>query len=85
MVLFQCLQLLFFFEFSQSQVSHKESYNGLNMDQLFLSYLLVKTQSSPASTAGLDNIILSIFFSRSIVSATATAKYVFPVPAGPAI
>ena len=38
---------------------------------------------SPASTAGLDKIILSTFFSRSIVKATATAKYVFPVPAGP--
>ena len=28
-------------------------------------------------------IILSIFLSKSIVKATATAKYVFPVPAGP--
>ena len=37
---------------------------------------------SPASTAGLDKIIRSIFFSNSIVSATATAKKVFPVPAG---
>ena len=39
---------------------------------------------SPASTAGLDKIILSIFLSKSIVKATATAKNVFPVPAGPA-
>ena len=39
---------------------------------------------SPASTAGLDKIILSIFFSNNIVNATATAKKVLPVPAGPA-
>ena len=39
---------------------------------------------SPASTAGLDKIILSIFFSNNIVKPTATARKVFPVPAGPA-
>ena len=39
---------------------------------------------SPASTAGLDKIILSIFFSNNIVRPTATAKKVLPVPAGPA-
>ena len=33
---------------------------------------------------GLDKIILSIFFSNNIVKPTATAKKVFPVPAGPA-
>ena len=43
-----------------------------------------KPSFSPASTAGLDKIILSIFLSKSIVRATATAKNVFPVPAGPA-
>ena len=43
-----------------------------------------KPNLSPASTAGLDKIILSIFFSKSIVRPTATAKNVFPVPAGPA-
>ena len=42
-----------------------------------------KPNLSPASTAGLDRIILSIFFSNNIVNATATAKNVFPVPAGP--
>ena len=41
-----------------------------------------KPNLSPASTAGLDKIILSIFLSKSIVNATATDK-VFPVPAGP--
>ena len=43
-----------------------------------------KPRRSPASTAGLDKIILSIFFSNNIVRPTATAKKVFPVPAGPA-
>ena len=43
-----------------------------------------KPNRSPASTAGLDKIILSIFFSNNIVRPTATAKKVFPVPAGPA-
>ena len=43
-----------------------------------------KPNLSPASTAGLDKIILSIFFSNSIVKPTATARNVFPVPAGPA-
>ena len=43
-----------------------------------------KPNLSPASTAGLDNIIRSIFFSNNIVNATATARNVFPVPAGPA-
>ena len=43
-----------------------------------------KPNLSPASTAGRDKIILSIFFSNNIVSPTATAKKVFPVPAGPA-
>ena len=42
-----------------------------------------KPNLSPASTAGLDSIILSIFLSNNIVNATATAKKVFPVPAGP--
>ena len=42
-----------------------------------------KPNLSPASTAGLDKIILSIFLSNNIVKATATAKKVFPVPAGP--
>ena len=32
----------------------------------------------------IERIILSIFFSSNIVKATATAKNVFPVPAGPA-
>ena len=32
----------------------------------------------------IERIILSIFFSKSIVKPTATAKKVFPVPAGPA-
>ena len=54
------------------------------MDLLFLSYHLVKKPSlSPPSTAGLDKIILSIFLSSNIVNATATARNVFPVPAGP--
>ena len=43
-----------------------------------------KPNLSPASTAGLDKIILSIFFSSNIVRPTATAKKVLPVPAGPA-
>ena len=43
-----------------------------------------KPNLSPASTAGLDKMILSIFFSSNIVKATATAKKVLPVPAGPA-
>ena len=43
-----------------------------------------KPNLSPASTAGLDKIILSIFFSSNIVKPIATAKNVFPVPAGPA-
>ena len=38
---------------------------------------------SPASTAGLDKITLSIFFSISKVTATDTAKKLLPVPAGP--
>ena len=42
-----------------------------------------KPNLSPASTAGLDNIILSTFFSNNMVRAIATAKYVLPVPAGP--
>ena len=42
-----------------------------------------KPSFSPASTAGLDNITLSIFFSINIVTATDTAKKLFPVPAGP--
>ena len=55
------------------------------MDLLFLSYHPVRKPSlSPASTAGLDKIILSIFLSNNIVRPTATAKNVFPVPAGPA-
>ena len=43
-----------------------------------------KPSLSPASTAGLDKIILSIFLSSNNVSPTATAKNVLPVPAGPA-
>ena len=42
-----------------------------------------KPSLSPASTAGLDNNSLNFFF-NNIVNATATAKYVLPVPAGPA-
>ena len=42
-----------------------------------------KPNFSPASTAGLDKITLSIFFSISRVTATETAKKLFPVPAGP--
>ena len=38
---------------------------------------------SPASTAGLERITLSIFFSINKVTATETAKKLFPVPAGP--
>ena len=42
-----------------------------------------KPNFSPASTAGLDKITLSIFFSINKVIATETAKKLFPVPAGP--
>ena len=42
-----------------------------------------KPSFSPASTAGLDKITLSIFFSINKVIATETAKKLFPVPAGP--
>ena len=38
---------------------------------------------SPASTAGLDKITFSTFFSNNIVIATDTAKKLLPVPAGP--
>ena len=50
----------------------------------FVDNEIESLQKKVASTAGLDRIILSIFFSKSIVRPTATAKNVFPVPAGPA-
>ena len=42
-----------------------------------------KPKFSPASTAGLDNIIFFTLSSNKKVTAMATAKNVFPVPAGP--
>ena len=42
-----------------------------------------KPNFSPASTAGLESITFSTFFSNSIVIATETAKKLLPVPAGP--
>ena len=41
-----------------------------------------KPNLSPGSTAGLDKIILSIFFLITLLNLSATAKKVFPVPAG---
>ena len=71
--------------FSKSNKSYKESYKGLKYGSTFSFISPGKNPNlSPASTAGLDKIILSIFFSSSIVKPTATAKNVFPVPAGPA-
>ena len=71
--------------FSKSNKSYKESYKGLKYGSTFSFISPGKKPSlSPASTAGLDRIILSIFFSNNIVKPTATAKKVFPVPAGPA-
>ena len=53
------------------------------MDPLYPSCRLVKPKFSPASTAGLDKIILSISLFFNIATAFATAKKDLPVPAGP--
>ena len=43
-----------------------------------------KPRLSPASTAGLVNIIFLTSLSFNALTATAIPVYVFPVPAGPA-
>ena len=64
--------------------SYSASYKGLRYGSTFSFMSPGKNPSfSPASTAGLDKITLSIFFSINIVTATDTAKKLFPVPAGP--
>ena len=64
----------FFFVFFQNLINRIRNHIVvLDKDLLFLSYLLVKIRLSPASTAGLESIILSIFF-NNIVRATATDK-----------
>ena len=42
-----------------------------------------KPSRSPASTAGLVRMILPTCFSDSAATASAIARYVLPVPAGP--
>ena len=79
---FQYHLSLSFVEFFQNEINHKVNpIKVLDKDQLFISPGK-NPNLSPASTAGLERIILSIF-SNSIVSPTATAKKVLPVPAGP--
>ena len=70
--------------FSAPKSSYSASYSGLKYGSTF-SFMSPgkKPNFSPASTAGLDKITLSIFFSISKVTATDTAKKLFPVPAGP--
>ena len=69
--------------FSAPKSSYSASYKGLRYGSTFsLMSPGKKPNLSPASTAGLDKIIRSIFFSNSIVSATATDKNVQQAIAG---
>ena len=65
-------------------MSCSASYNGRKYGSIFsLSVPGKKPSLSPASTAGRVKIIRLIFLLCSACTALATAKYVFPVPAGP--
>ena len=69
---------------SKSSISFKASNKGLRYGSTFSFKSPGKKPSfSPASTAGLVKIILFTFFKFNVATAAATAKYVFPVPAGP--
>ena len=73
-----------FFNFSEGIISFKESYNGCIYGSSF-SFRSPgrKPKFSPASIAGLVNIILLTFLFFKALTANAIPVYVFPVPAGP--
>src|SRR6056300_363834 len=63
----------------------KEQFQYLQF-QSFFEFFQSQTNhiKNRTEALGKDKLILSIFFSKSIVKPTATARNVFPVPAGPA-
>ncbi|MBA7698818.1 hypothetical protein ES703_107500 [subsurface metagenome] len=73
-----------FFIWAKSIISSRASKRGRRYGFTFACISPGRKPSfSPASTAGRARTILLICFFFSIETATATARYVFPVPAGP--
>ena len=75
---------MYFANLSAPIISKRASYKGLRYGST-LSFKSPgkKPKLSPASTAGLVSIILLISSLLKAITAIATARYVFPVPAGP--
>ena len=69
---------------SGPSISNSASYSGLRYGSTLFCRSPGKNPSfSPASTAGRVRIIFSTSCALNALTAIATARYVFPVPAGP--